>query len=87
MRIIQNRTKRTIFLNQKSYVLAILNKKDLLIYNVTHISINPGSNILSDDIEDQKETNIINYQKIIGKLIYLACGTRFDIIYAVERLN
>ena len=65
----------------------MLNKKDLLIYNFTHIFINPELNILSDDAEDQKKTNIIKYQKIIIKLIYLACGTRFDIIYAVGRLN
>ena len=65
----------------------MLNKKDLLIYNFTHISMNPGSNILSDDAENQKETNMIKYQKIIKKLIYLACETRFDIAYAVKHLN
>ena len=65
----------------------MLNKKNLLIYNFTHIFINPGSNILSDDAENQKKTNIINYQKIIEKLIYLACGIRLDIVYVVGRLN
>ena len=61
IRIIRNRTKKTIFLNQKSYVLAILNKKDLSICNFTYIFIDSKSNILSNDTENQKETNIINY--------------------------
>ena len=65
----------------------MLNEKGLLIYNFTYIFMNSGSNILSDDAEDQGETNIIKYQKIIRKLIYLICGIRFDIAYAVKRLN
>ena len=37
--------------------------------------------------KDYKEVKIKPYQQLIGKLMYLLCGTRPDIFFAVRQLN
>lgn len=49
--------------------------------------MNAGSSIQMIDLEDYKEVNLHTYQQLIGKLIYLAYGTRPDIIFAVRQLS
>lgn len=40
-----------------------------------------------NDTNDYKEINIKAYQRLLRKLMYLLCGTRSDISFAVGQLN
>jgi hypothetical protein len=47
----------------------------------------PGTTISLDDSGDDETANILDYQRIIGKLLYLSCGTRSDISFVVGVLS
>lgn len=36
---------------------------------------------------DYKKTNLKTYQQLVGKLIYLSCSIRPDIIFVMRQLN
>ena len=74
------RSNRGIFISQRKYVLDLLAEAGMLDCKPieTPIMINHGLQIL----EDGEPTNCAQYQKLVGKLIYLA-HTRPDIAYAV----
>lgn len=42
--------------------------------NANVILIKAGISIRMTDVEDYKEVCLCNYQKLIGKLMYLTCG-------------
>lgn len=46
-----------------------------------------GSAIDMLNSDDYNETDLYKYQRLIGKLMYLICGTRPDIIFAVDQLS
>ncbi len=46
-----------------------------------------GSSIEMADLEDYEEADLRTYQRLIGKLMYLACGTRPDIAFAMGQLS
>lgn len=39
------------------------------------------------DPDDYEETDLHKYQRLICKLMYLACGTRPDIAFAISQLS
>ena len=49
--------------------------------------IKAGSFFTLDQAEDHLPTDLIAYQRLIGKLMYLACGTRSDIAFVVGQLS
>lgn len=46
-----------------------------------------GSSIDMTDADDYEEEDLHTYQHLIGKLMYLACGNRLDIAFAVGQLS
>ena len=46
-----------------------------------------GSFIEMTEADDYEEADLVTYQRLVGKLMYLACGTRPDIAFAVGRLS
>lgn len=46
-----------------------------------------GLSIKMMDLEGYKEADLCIYQRLIGKLMYLACDTKPDIIFAVGQLS
>lgn len=46
-----------------------------------------GSAIEMNEPDDYDEADLATYQQLMGKLIYLACGTRPDIAFVVGRLG
>ena len=51
------------------------------------LSIKAGSFFTLDQAKDHLPTDLIAYQRLIGKLIYLACETRPDIAFVVGQLS
>jgi hypothetical protein len=51
------------------------------------IPIKPGTTISLDDPGDDEAANILDYQRIIGKLLYLNYDIRPDISFAVGILS
>ena len=87
MRIIRHRAKRLLTLDQTSYIKDVLQDEGLLVCNPVTIPMKPGSYIALDDKGDDEQAPIIPYQRLIGKLLYIACGTRPDIAFAVGCLS
>lgn len=46
-----------------------------------------GSFIEMDESDDYEQVDLGVYQRLIGKLMYLTCGTRPDIAFAVGTLS
>lgn len=46
-----------------------------------------GSAIDMSEANDYQEKDLQKYQRLIRKLMYLACGTRPDIIFTVGQLS
>lgn len=49
--------------------------------------IKAGSSLIIDQVRDNVEIDMIAYQCLIGKLLYLTYGTRPDIVFVMGQLN
>lgn len=87
MRIIRHRSKRLLTLDQTTYIREVLQEEGLSACNSISIPMKPGSYIMLDVDGDSDQAEIIPYQRLIGKLLYIACGTRPDIAFAVGCLS
>jgi Reverse transcriptase (RNA-dependent DNA polymerase) len=74
------RSQKGLFLSQRKYVLDLLKETEKLGVKPSNIPINYNSKFVSDD--DMLE-DIGQFQRIVGKLIYLTI-TRPDIAYSVS---
>lgn len=70
-------------IDQSVFVQDLVIKKRLTDCNANVIPMKAGSSIKMTDPEDYKEADLRTYQRLIGKLIYLVCGTRPDIAFAI----
>ena len=87
MQIICHQLKRLLTLDQASYIQDVLQEESLLSCNPVSIPIVPESYITLEDNSDSDSTEITTYQHMIGKLLYIACGTHPDITFAVGCLS
>lgn len=55
--------------------------------NANVIPMKAGSTIEMLELEDYEEADFCTYQRLIGKLMYLSCGTRPDIAFVVGQLS
>lgn len=77
----------TLKIDQSAFMTDLLEEKNLARCNSVKIPIKADSIIEIIDANDYEETNIKVYQRLIGKLIYLSCNTRPDILFAMGQLN
>ena len=87
MRITRDRTKRTITLDQETYITKSLEKFGM---NECKISFTPeqtnvDQSVTSDGALD-KSVDKIEYQKVVGTLLYAVTSTRLEIAHAVQKL-
>ncbi|CAL2253602.1 unnamed protein product [Prunus armeniaca] len=75
------RSTNGIFLSQRKYVLDLLTEKEMLGCKPADTPIEMNHKLCED--LDQEPTNNEQYQRLIGRLIYLA-HTKPDIAYAVS---
>lgn len=78
---------RTIKVSQSAYIRDLLEEENLTDCNAPTIPMKAGSSIEMSEPDDYDEADLGDYQRLIGKLMYLACGTRPDIAFVVGRLS
>ncbi|GJW38354.1 ribonuclease H-like domain-containing protein [Tanacetum coccineum] len=80
-------TDKCICLNQRKYVLDLLSEYSMLACKPANTPLMSKLSISNEDSDnDHTLDNIIDYQKLMGKLIYLT-NTRPDISYVVHCLS
>ncbi|CAL8138863.1 unnamed protein product [Prunus armeniaca] len=75
------RSKTSIFLSQRKYVMDLLTETEMLGYKPADTPIEMNHKLCEDT--DQEPTNKEQYQRLVGRLIYLA-NTRPYIAYVVS---
>lgn len=74
-------------IDQSTFIRELVIKEGLIECNANVIPMKAGSDIEMIEPDDYEETELREYQRLIGKLMYLACGTRLDITFAVRQLS
>ena len=78
---------QTLKIDQSSFIRDLVIEKNLTNCNSNIIPMKAGSAIEMIEHDDYEDTEIKPYQHLIGKLMYLACGTRPDIAFIVGLLS
>ena len=77
----------TMKIDQSAFIRDLVIEEGLTDCNAPVMLMKAGSAIEMLDSDDYEETELLEYQRLIGKLMYLACGTRPDIAFAVGQLS
>ena len=74
-------------IDQSAFIRDLVIEERLTYCNANVIPMKAGSSSEMTCPEDYEKADLRTYQRIIGKLMYLACGTRPDIAFAVGQLS
>ena len=74
-------------IDQSAFIRDLVIEEELTECKANVIPMKAGSAIEMLDPDDYNETNLHGYQCLIEKLMYLVCGTRPDIAFAVGQLS
>lgn len=85
--ITRDPTAHTLKINQSAFIRDLVIEEGLTDCNANVIPMKAGLAIEMTDPKDYEETELQEYQQLIGKLMYLACGTRPDIAFTVGQLS
>ena len=85
--ITQDFQVETIKIDQKRYIQDFLESEGMSSYHPTVFSMKTGSFLTLDQAGDHLLTDLIVYQCLIWKLMYLACGTRPDIAFVIGQFS
>lgn len=78
---------QTMKIDQSAFIRDLVMEENLSDCNANVALMKAGSAIDMTKADDYKEEDLHTYQRLIGKLMYLACGTRPDIAFAVGQLS
>ena len=78
---------QTIKINQSAFIQDLVIEENLFDCNANVVPMKIKSAINMSDVDVYKEEDLHTYQQLIGKLMYLACGTRPDIAFAIGQLS
>lgn len=78
---------KSLKIDQKTYIRDLLESEGMSSCHPNVVPMKAGSTILMDQVGDDARADIAPYQKLVGKLMYLACGTRPDIAFVVGQLS
>lgn len=85
--ISQDTALGTIKIDQSIFFRGFIIKEGLKEWNANGIPIKAGFTINMEESEDYKKTYFSEYQWLIGKLMYLAFGTKPNIAFVVRQLS
>lgn len=74
-------------ISQSAFIQDLVIEEGLTECNANVIPMKAGSAIEMTEPEDYEEADLRTYQQLIGKLMYLACGTKPDISFVVGQLS
>lgn len=77
----------TLKIDQSAFIRDSIEEEGLSGCNSTNIPMKAGSFIDMQEEDDYEETDLKAYQRLVGKLMYLSCGTRPDIAFVVGQLS
>lgn len=83
----KNRAAGTLKIDQSLFIRDYIKSENMTDCNLVSIPMKAGYFIEMSEPGDYKEADIKPYQCLIGKLMYLSCGTRPDIAFAVGQLS
>lgn len=69
------------------FIKDLMIDKGLIKYNGNIISIKTGLVIEMLDLKDKRKTDLYKYQQLIGKLIYLVCEIKPNILFIVGQFS
>ena len=87
MTITRDRFKKTLHLSQKIYIEKIIERFDMNICKTFAISLKTSTKLKFDAKYKITIKKIKIYQAIVEYLIYLVFQTRFDIVFAIQKLT
>ena len=91
VKVERDRSKRTLYLSQRQYVLDILKRYNFNSCTPVQTPLNPGVSLSHDQCpktaEDVEAMRSVPYSHAVGSLMYLAISTHPDIAYAVGVLS
>jgi hypothetical protein len=85
IKVTQRQDEGTISLDQTDYIESVIKRFNLEGAKDKHTPLPPKTYLTSEDCPktvDKKEVKV--YQQLLGSLMYVACGTRPDIAFAVN---
>ena len=78
---------QTMKIDQSAFIRDLVMEENLSDCNANVVPMKAGSAIDMSDVDAYEEEDLHTYQRLIGKLMYLACGTRPDIAFAIGQLS
>jgi hypothetical protein len=81
----QDHANGTISLDQSAYIDAVLKRFGMEDCKDKHTPLEPGLHLDASDCPSKPDKkDVRTYQQLIGSLMYISCGTRPDIAFAVS---
>ena len=74
-------------IDQKGYIRDLLEFEGITSCHSTVLSVKVGSILFLDQAGDYQQADLTMYQCLIGKLMYLSCGTRPNIVFVIRELS
>lgn len=74
-------------IDQLTFICDFIKEKDIQNYNQINKLMKTDNFIQIKGEDNFKKVDLKIYQCLIGKLIYLSCGTRLNILFVIEQLS
>ena len=83
----RNRKARTLLINQSAYINELLEKEGISEYHSALIPMKVSRYGFLLHENQKRRADVNKYQRQVGKLMWLAWCSRFDIVFATARLS
>lgn len=77
----------TLKIDQSAFIHDLAEEEGIRDCNPVNTPMKTGNFIEMQGKDDYEEVDLKVYQRLIGKLMYLSCGIRLDILFVVGQLN